>query len=774
MQMKSSQSPTQVVEQPDQGDQAEKNVNGLLLDGSKFFGGEVKTAISSSQKILAMRGYSVSAGLVSHRLAIFAGATGDVYAIAESSSPCLIYLAKRKVAGIFPHRALHEDSDGEIHLLVCPVGMLTAELLLLRGPKLGVSNSSGSVPTYERGSKSLTSVPVSHHASRSCYSVVEKVSIPLPVSPNFIVTSMVLAYTHGVYYMFVGARSGVVALFQLSHSSSASTSNNTFQPLLIVALHNVHGKEAVTSMLWNPSEVGEASASTGYLITAGRDGSCAAHEVNLENGNHTLVHKTNLPFGPNIEALYIRNERLMVYGFRSTQFVVVDESGEEDVMTVECGGAHRNWAFNPSSPGPGGTLVWTQAGKMRICHRAERSHEVLRSGGHGREIKAIAISPRIANEQGNYTQLIATGAEDTNIKIFEYTSSGSTSKSIYKLRCLRTLRKHMTGIQHLAWSEDGRYLFSSGGREEFFIWRIRLLPIIGVGAVCEAVCESENDVADLRIMSFAVHNDGVQNETSSQDMFVISMAYSDSTIRVCLAASVLSNLSMNANLPIQIYSCTPSSPSPWLLLNTGTYLTSCITQCVFLSLRTILTSGTDGHIAFWDPSSDQLAHTSRTKIHQNSAKTLAYRVLSPSTILLVTGGDDGALGVTLIRFSTASSSHNVSTLLLPRAHAAAMTACAVVSSDHPVFDTQSVSGRPLALQLVTSGTDQRVFLWDVLIDESKPGVEGLEVKRAGRADTAVADVADLALLDLGEGTAVGVVVCGVGMEVFRVGSLRTC
>ncbi|KAF2500999.1 hypothetical protein BU16DRAFT_569262 [Lophium mytilinum] len=732
---------------------------GVEANGSSTVGApellvrEQNTTVLSSHQIPALKGYSITANLSSHRISFFAGTTGDVYAISESSSPYHIYSAGGKVGGLFPYNA--RGDDGSLYLLVTSIGAPTANLLLLSPSKSHDINAESTIPGPKGKGYFSNQLPAAERSSGSILSVVYRSPLSIPEHPSFVATSMTLAQAQGTgteEYMFVGSRSGSVACYALP-AGLRNTGRDVYLPApLIDVLPNVHGKDTVTSMIWYTSTNSEEPTSSGYLISVGRDGSCAAHQVDLQSAKAKLVHKAHLPFGPNIEGAYIRDKNLMVYGFRGTQFVLLDESNEEEVMTVECGGAHRNWAFDPSPSGPGGTLVWTQAAKMRVCRRVEASHKVLRSGGHGREIKAVAVSPLVPNND-RPLQLIATGAEDTDIKIFEYTSHGLTSTAPSSLRCLRTLRKHMTGIQHLMWSEDGKYLFSSGGREEFFVWRIRMLPIIGVGAVCEATCESESDVPDLRIMSFSVHKQSVENIQKQGEQYVISMAYSDSTIR--------------------IYSYTPSSASPWSLLHTGVYLASCLTQSIFLSPQVLLTSGTDGHVVFWDLTADPLIHAARTKIHQNTTKTLAYQHISLDITLLVTGGDDGALGFTLIHSPAKPSPRSVATLIVPRAHAAAVTACALLPTDPTKFRVTADSDQALAreLQLITSGTDQRVILWTICIDCTQPGVEGLQVKKVGKTDTAVADVGDLAILDAEGGRGVGVLVCGVGMQVFRISAL---
>ena len=212
----------------------------------------------------------------------------------------------------------------------------------------------------------------------------------------------------------------------------------------------------------------------------------------------------------------------MVYGFQSTKFILHDSSTEEDAMLVECGGAHRSWAFQSHPSGFGGTLVWTRAATMQIYSQDTPSYRTIRSGGHGREIKAVAAS--VDSPSSKMARLIATGAEDTSIKIFKYEHGDVMDPMSAELTCIRTLRKHSTGIQHLQWSEDCKYLFSSGGCEEFYVWRVTILPIIGLGVVCESVCAPISEQSDLRITSFNIRCSGAG--------FVICMVYSDSTLRV--------------------------------------------------------------------------------------------------------------------------------------------------------------------------------------------------------------------------------------------------
>jgi hypothetical protein len=136
-------------------------------------------------------------------------------------------------------------------------------------------------------------------------------------------------------------------------------------------------------------------------------------------------------------------------------------------------------------------------------------------------------------------RLLATGAEDTAIRIFDLDSLNRSSGAT-EFKSLVTLKKHTTGIQHLHWTSCGRYLISSGGVKELFVWRVRWIPGFGIGVCCVGVCPIAAKVPDLRIVSFAVGDlcclppveAEVRASPGDDAEFVITMVCSDSTIEV--------------------------------------------------------------------------------------------------------------------------------------------------------------------------------------------------------------------------------------------------
>jgi WD40 repeat protein len=447
-----------------------------------------------------LKGYSVVSSVSDSGQAFFAGANGSLHYF-ESSKKEITFLVKTdgKIAGIFPCYIEPSKAD-DVAVLLTYLGNSHPQLFRLRHSITGVvalSQDEFSGQGTEQGAQAAQN------------------------------SSALVCRIGGDIAIFLGYRDGSIhSLIKLADRNVATS------------IVNAHGQEAVTSMHWMPSNsVNSRTADNptvclGWLFSVGRDGTCAVHELKGHPTQLFLVHKLTLPFGPNIEGIYVTpsTEDVYVYGFHGKQFVVYNISTSDYILSIECGGAHRMWTFDPqlNSAGQmiGGNLAWTKASKLNLCSVLEPSHEIVQNGGHGREIKTCAISTTSEHSMG---PLIATGAEDTDICLLQFRDSGLSCKSI--------LRKHVTGVQSLQWSTTGSYIFSCGGYEEFFIWRVRSVPGVKVGVVFESSCPIESKRSDLRIMGFAVNEQLSQTHTNSGEAvsseFEIAMVYSNSVIKVC-------------------------------------------------------------------------------------------------------------------------------------------------------------------------------------------------------------------------------------------------
>ena len=649
----------------------------------------------------------------------------------------------------------------------------------------------------------------------------------LTLQPGFVVTSS--CFLDSEKCIILGSRNGDIAIYDLAHTTPRLVVNatpNYFQ--------DVHGEDAITLIQIMPHDISDPTGRPA-IITAGRNGKWAIHHVfhRIENSSRYMsletIHVGAPPFGPNIEGAYIdsMSKNLLLWGFRSKQFVVWNELQKMEVMSVDCGGAHRNWAYTPyQDSSGGGNFVYTKASVCHIHSQTGASHHVIQHGGHGREIKAMALPPPIktSNDDEAKHTFLATGAEDTAIRIFDLNVG---------LKCLSIITKHTTGIQQLRWSRNGNLLFSAAGCEEFFVWRVRSAPLVALGVVCEAQCPVVTEEAALRITDFTIEEIHSRNHRHDENVsayepdFLLSIVYSDSSVRIF----------RYHNHP---FSSLGKHNNTFKLLSEGLYTTYCLTQAAHLHVSGNLLSGlctasTDGHLAFWslpnsllsapndtnistipsspattNPTPPPLNWTTRTPIHQNSIKALDCATISPSNHLIATGGDDGALAFTRVRIRKASQDvvfDTSASILIPSAHASAVTGVVFLGE----FESRSDSGngseselneldgidaenndnttRSIAFASVSN--DQRLKIWHLTINidrttnttasptsssptttssPSGPIESALQIKKVANVHTSVADANAIGFCPLGDGGAGKgkgrgcVVLAGIGVE----------
>ncbi|KIW30257.1 uncharacterized protein PV07_06013 [Cladophialophora immunda] len=651
---------------------------------------------------------------------------------------------------------------------------------------------------------------------------------PLKTPETFTITSC--CYDSASEVLVLGSRAGALAIY--SHVTSQSETSG--EPS---CLRHAHDTDSVTSITILRKGV-ESCTETIHVLTTGRDGIYAIHRVKWPSSTDRVepimvaVHRSALPFGPNIEDAFFTSPEgsspatepdLVLYGFRSTSFVVWNETQQSEALSVECGGPHRSWAFRDSSvfcDGVTKSFVWTKAGRLNWHSAQGSSHKVIQKGAQGREIKAMARSPLSFDQlktQHHPHILIATGAEDTNIQLLAISRAAknghqpngdSVSHSSSMFRAVSTLKRHTTGIQYLQFSPSGGYLFSSAGCEEFYVWKLSFdVPGIEAGVVLWDMMPTEEEDSDARIMSFDLRCSDYGNKNASEE-YTIVMAYS------------------NGKAKVVRYTPAPSrNEAMFETLREIRYGSFCVMKAFFLSSRVVsasdfrydehqigtLSAGTNGYLNLSlldsrsvsdqlavSPDAEGLSRMEVHRVHQSSVLAMDVVSLSQKTYLIATGGDDNALGLTLLTPASSSSitfegethaerqsAHHFRTIIIPAAHAAALTALKT-TSPRPTQKGYSV-------MVVTVGNDQRVKVWDVHVDAKRdddpvvPRVEDdelfekVQVRLVGAGWTAVADVSDLEIIEDDHGTmgyhdedgrngedAFRVLVVGVGMELLRV------
>ncbi|ETN38528.1 uncharacterized protein HMPREF1541_06563 [Cyphellophora europaea CBS 101466] len=573
----------------------------------------------------------------------------------------------------------------------------------------------------------------------------------LNLPDHFAVTSS--CYDFEADVLVLGSRAGAVATYpRLKHDVSEST-----QPICI---RHVHGNDAVTSLQF----IGDLSTDRGmYVLSTGRDGRYGIHCITTNSEERSVtfhtVHCSCPPFGPYVEGATVVSAgsegqtNLVLHGFRSKEFVVWNETMQLDVFSVDCGGAHRSWAYrqNRSRRQAGGTFVWTKASTFNLHSEESLHRQVIQTGGHGREIKALATYPLQYSDPGRgilHASLIATGAEDTTIRIFAVNPEMDRSGCETQLTQLCTMNDHSAGLQDLVFSPCGTYLFSCGGAEQLYAWRLTTeVPAVGIGSVLQDKMPQTDEDSDVRIMSLSVRPDLAEEQTSGAEVrFRLAAAYSNGKIKVLRYSP--------GKLP---------GEGIWELERQVLLGAFCLMQIFDVPLSTVgseverkylLSAGTNGflNLANVETSSEGSAQAMAVhSVHQSSILAMDVVSMGVDISFIATGGDDNALGLTIM--STDSESTTAfATVRVCDAHAAALTALTIV----PLLQ----HGGDWRVRVVTAGNDQKVKVWDVVVP---PGTRGsaseIRVLKLREWWTGVADVSSIDTVKS------AIVVTGVGIEV---------
>lgn len=336
----------------------------------------------------------------------------------------------------------------------------------------------------------------------------------LPKAP-YIISAACLVYNGR--YLLLGSELGGVAVYQIAGLGLAS------KPL--VDKRRIHGHEGTTYI----RAVRLATGGEEYVLTCGRDGNYCYHKLHVGEGDTVSLEtldQTSSGLGQDLWGAYLEEGTgdLMLYGFRSQNFVLRNETSHQDIISIPSGGARRIWSYQPSTTTSKPLLAWLEKSNLNIKRIQPNVNRSIRAGGHGREIRTMDGLGAVKG-RGSF---FATGAEDTIIRIFGASSQASEGPW-GSFKCLRILDKHRSGIQQVAWSKDGQYLFTCAGLEELFVWGVRWLPSFDICVKMVAECPKTESDSELRLTSFDLVDVEGRN---AEKGFLLCLTLSNSTIRV--------------------------------------------------------------------------------------------------------------------------------------------------------------------------------------------------------------------------------------------------
>ncbi|CAK7273655.1 WD repeat-containing protein 6 [Sporothrix epigloea] len=592
------------------------------------------------------------------------------------------------------------------------------------------------------------------------YTRTLKLPTKVPGSP---VAMVITAASRCLEYIVLGSRNGQLCLYKPLVGEDCSASPHTYE---LVTQLQTRTKDAILSIVPLPPRPGNPLLSSASFVVTARDGTYRIYCIDKTDvPTICLQHETATPFGPIVRgAWFVGGEtpgepaELVVCGFRSTNFVVWNESRQQELASVDCGGTHRTHTYLYTATG---SKASSYAGKIRFAFTRQSELHVfaqdvcvttpIKAGGHGREIRCIRSS-----SSGKY---LATGGEDTVVRIWD-------SRPHPEQRCLSVLKLHNTGLHNLAWIGDN-CLISAAGAEELFIWRITTIPdssYDGLAVLCESSYPDSTNDKVLRIIGLDASLDR-SDKKGVQDAILLSVGLSNSilkTYRYTLAGG-------------------------WQLLAQCRYTGACLTQLRHLQSQqarylAVLAAYTDGHLTVWKASpvvrngAESLQYSDyslvcATKAHQNAIKALdivSTTVTGAASFsnLIFTGGDDNAIAVTALHETSGIGSSTFSFGNVSRvasAHAAAITGAKIL-----FYETEE-SG-VVGLTAVTCSNDQRVKSWRAIVSPEN-STSPIRIQLLDDCYSAIADPSDVESIgDVGKAS---VVVVGMGMENWSLEEFRS-
>lgn len=239
-------------------------------------------------------------------------------------------------------------------------------------------------------------------------------------------------------------------------------------------------------------------------------------------------------------------------------------------------------------------------------------------------------------------------------------------------------------------------------------------------------------------------------------------------------------------------------------------MTNCLTQAHFLvtsSSVSLITAATDGYFTLWDLTStlepfytitqsilkakhpfegssispENIKCESRYQIHSNSIKGMELVPISDTATVIVAGGDDNSLSVSLLRTNPSDTGTNaqVATVSIPDAHAAAVTTVKVLNQQISRDITSNTD--TIQITVASSGNDHRIKIWSIAVDPTQPDTKGIIVRFLLDTYSSVADISSMGLVrgpmnglftENHAFSQLRLVICGVGMEMFAAESDR--
>ncbi|KAI7826585.1 hypothetical protein BC939DRAFT_501763 [Gamsiella multidivaricata] len=505
-----------------------------------------------------------------------------------------------------------------------------------------------------------------------------------------------------------------------------------------------------------------------------------------------------------LEQVFLMDGELLLLGFFNKKLFVYNESKHFEIFSMHSGAANRRrWRFLTNNARLEHTRLMFHSG-YKLCSFSREltagselfQNAKLQNNFHGREVRHLRFlsDAKPLSEGAPAPIILASGGEDCRLRLFQYIPY-KTRNMCTALQPLCNLKPHLgAAIRCLEWSHTinphSYLLFTGGAIESMRAWQVNLsvpnsykvrivedhlgknIPEhtpLSLGCLELAQCPHVSENLETRIMDFSVF----RLDNHPQKHFIATV-YSDAAIRVWLFDEDING---------------------FVLTIDATYHNKCILQVSHVKIEggiLIFTAATDGKVAVWDitsaldafllkycadddkpvqPSSPSFGKNTKKvqrayaqglsrpiaeiTAHMSGVNSLYVQNLDQSEVLAVSGGDDNALAVTLIKATWDPERRTIE----------AQSANVVAKDNYAHGSAIQAVSMTSASEIITTSQDQMVSLWRL----DHTGDDGAAV--LVKEETQFVHVPDPSTMDIltsADRTRHCVAIAGIGAQIFDV------
>lgn len=427
-------------------------------------------------------------------------------------------------------------------------------------------------------------------------------------------------------------------------SSAVDTTNTTFvlgdrcgnihiyikdQRNPIKTFNKVHGRYGPTSII----------IKNNGIITTGRDGKIRYFSVNNVSQVQYLSNK-ELEF--QWPEKFLDKDENLICGFQERVFVVYDIRTNSKLLEVPCGGGHRSWdAIRYIEKVDNDyqefiRLIYIRNSDINVStfQLSKIVSKNLINGSHSKEINSLKTFTTDLDETATFYM---SGGEDTTLRISSINSELKFQDDVVfkQLSSIRALRLYPLGNNQLL-------LVSAGGRAQICI------KFVTFEKLNNKIKISTQEIVDYLIKGTDKERKGNQNwrncavdfdpETRIMDLdiievdehFIIYAGCSDAYIRTFKLSLEANNITFNP-------------------INEIKHHKTCILKTSHIKLENkniLVTCTTRGIVTFWDVT--EHPKVVFTTVTNKSGINCIASIISDTSIVMATGGDDNSLHLNLI------------------------------------------------------------------------------------------------------------------------------